>query len=146
MAAHPHGSRSPGPLAATTEMRLRVAIALTALFVLIEAIAGILAHSLALLSDAGHNLTDTLALVLSLWAFELARRPSTAERTFGLHRAGILAALANAVVLVVIAVGILIEAYQRFRSPEAVHADLMIGVAAVAVVLNLVIAIWLHAA
>src|SRR5579884_3861039 len=79
MAAHPHGSRSPGPLAATTEMRLRVAIALTALFVLIEAIAGILAHSLALLSDAGHNLTDRLALVLSLWAFELARRPSTAE-------------------------------------------------------------------
>lgn len=146
MAGHSHGRGVHGPPAVTTATRLRIAVALTALFVVVEGAAGILSHSLALLSDAGHNLTDTLALVLSLWAFELARRPSTAERTFGLHRAGILAALANAVVLVVIGVGILIEAYQRFLSPESIHADIMIAVAAVALVLNLVIALWLHAA
>ncbi len=146
MAGHNHGPGVHGPLAVATVTRLRAAIALTALFVVVEGAAGILSHSLALLSDAGHNLTDTLALVLSLWAFELARRPSTAERTFGLHRAGILAALANAVVLVVIAIGILIEAYQRFVSPEPVHSDIMIAVAAIALALNLGIAIWLHAA
>jgi cobalt-zinc-cadmium efflux system protein len=146
MAGHVHGPPTGAPGSASTAMRLRIAVGLTAFFVVLEAVAGILSHSLALLSDAGHNLTDTLALILSLWAFELALRPSTAERTFGLHRAGILAALANAVVLVAIAVGILIEAYQRFLEPEPVHAEVMIGVAVVALVLNLAIAVWLHAA
>src|SRR5579884_484739 len=146
MVGHHHGPDLHGIESASTSTRLRLAVGLTALFVVVEALAGYFSHSLALLADAGHNMTDTLALGLSLWTYELASQPSTARRTFGLHRAGILAALANAVVLVVIAVSILIEAYQRFRAPEAVHADLMIGVAAVAVVLNLVIAIWLHAA
>ncbi|MGH2457613.1 MAG: cation diffusion facilitator family transporter [Chloroflexota bacterium] len=140
---HPHPE---GPNAAGTALRLRVAIGLTALFVVLEGLAGLFSHSLALLSDAGHNLTDVLALVLSLWAFELASRPSTAERTFGLHRAGILAALANAIVLIVIAVGILVEAYRRFLAPEPVAADVMIAVAAVAMGLNLLIALWLHRA
>lgn len=145
MIGHHHPPALRGPEGTSTEVRLRVAVALTALFVVVEALAGYFSHSLALLADAGHNMTDTLALGLSLWTYELASQPSTARRTFGLHRAGILAALANAVVLVVIAVGILIEAYQRFRAPETVEAGPMIGVAAVAVVLNLLIALWLHA-
>src|SRR5579884_2368165 len=146
MVGHHHGPDLHGIESASTSTRLRLAVGLTALFVVVEGLAGYFSHSLALLSDAGHNMTDTLALGLSLWAFELAGRPSTAERTYGLHRAGILAALANAAVLVVIAGGILIEAYQRLRSPEPVHADIMIVVATIAVVLNLVIAFWLHAA
>lgn len=142
--AHQHSSPPGGANAARTAYRLRIAIGLTALFVLVEGLAGLASHSLALLADAGHNLTDVLALILSLWAFELASHPSTAERTFGLHRAGILAALANAIVLVVIAVGIVVEAYRRLVAPEPVAAGLMIAVAAVATVLNLAIALWLH--
>lgn len=145
MIGHHHPPALRGPEGTSTEIRLRVAVALTALFVIVEALAGYFSHSLALLADAGHNMTDTLALGLSLWTYELASQPSTERRTFGLHRAGILAALANAIVLVVIAVGILIEAYQRVRAPETVEAGPMIGVAAVAVVLNLLIALWLHA-
>lgn len=146
MVGHHHAPRPGGPGAADTATRLRIAIGLTALFVVVEGVAGLLSRSLALLADAGHNLADVLALILTLWAFELASRPSTAERTFGYHRAGILAALANAVALVVIAAGILIEAYQRFRAPEAVDAGVMVVVAALAMALNLAIALWLHAA
>lgn len=145
MIGHHHPPALRGPEGTSTEIRLRVAVALTALFVIVEALAGYFSHSLALLADAGHNMTDTLALGLSLWTYELASQPSTERRTFGLHRAGILAALANAIVLVVIAVGILIEAYQRVRAPETVEAGPMIAVATVAVVLNLLIALWLHA-
>jgi len=146
MAGHFHAPQPGGPGVAATAMRLRIAVALTALFVVVEGVAGVYAHSLALLSDAGHNLTDTLALVLTLWTFQLASRPSTAERTFGFHRAGILAALANAVVLVIIAIGILVEAYRRFSAPDVVQSTVMIAVAAVAMVLNLAVALWLHGA
>ncbi len=123
---------------------LGLSIAVTGLFVVAEVIAGIFANSLALLSDAGHNLADVLALVFSWFAIRLAQRPASAERTFGYHRAGILAALANAVALVVIALVIFYEAAQRLFTAEQPNSALMIGVAAAAVLINGLIAFWLH--
>ena len=97
-----------------------------------------------LLSDAGHNLADALALIFSWYALRLAGKPADARRTYGSHRAGILAALVNAAALVVIALFIFWEAVERLRSPEPVQGGLMIGVALAAVLLNGVIALWLH--
>jgi cobalt-zinc-cadmium efflux system protein len=121
-----------------------LAVLLTLLFVVAEAIAGWLGHSLALFSDAGHNLADALALLFSWYALRVASRPSTAARTFGYHREGILAALVNAVSLVVIAMVIAWEAVERLRHPSPVHGVVVIGVAAAAVMLNATIALWLR--
>jgi cobalt-zinc-cadmium efflux system protein len=121
-----------------------IAVALTLAFVLVEAVCGWLAHSLALLSDAGHNLTDAAALGFSWYALWMANKPSHQGMTFGYHRVGVLAALCNAVSLLVIAVFIAWEAIIRIRQPEAADGRVMIGVAAGAVVLNLLIGIWLH--
>src|SRR5437588_10091893 len=115
---------------------LVLSIVLTLTFVAGEAVAGYFANSLALLSDAGHNFADALALIFSWFALRVARRPADARRTYGYHRAGILAALVNAVSLVVIALLIAWEAVQRLRHPEPVQGGLMIGVALVAVALN----------
>jgi cobalt-zinc-cadmium efflux system protein len=123
---------------------MALSVALTMAFVVGEAVAGYLAHSLALLSDAGHNLADALALVLTWYALRVSRRPADARRTFGNHRMGILAALINAVSLVVIALFIFWEAAQRLRTPEPVAGGAMIGVALVAIVLNGVISFWLR--
>jgi cobalt-zinc-cadmium efflux system protein len=123
---------------------MALSVALTLAFVAGEAAAGYFAHSLALLSDAGHNLADALALVLSWYALRAARRPPDARRTFGQHRVGILAALINAVSLVVIALFIFWEAAQRLRSPQPVEGGPMIVVALVAIALNVVISLWLH--
>jgi len=122
-----------------------VSIVLTALFVAVEAVAGYWSNSLALLSDAGHNFTDALALVFSWYAVRASRWPADAKRTFGYHRAGILAALINAGSLVLIALFVFWEAVQRLNSPEPVQGGLMIGVALAAVLLNGLISIWLHA-
>ena len=113
------------------------AVALTLTFVLVEAIAGWTAHSLALLSDAGHNLADAAALGFSWYALWIANKPSHQGMTFGYHRVGVFAALANAVSLVLIAVFIGWEAIVRIREPQA--AD---GTAAI--VVNLAIGLWLH--
>src|SRR5579884_933253 len=129
---------------APTGRYLGLSIAVTGAFVAAELVAGIFANSLALISDAGHNFADALALIFSWYAIRLAQRPSSAERTFGYHRASILAALVNAVALVVIALIIFWEAGQRFLHPEHPHSGLMIGVAAAAVSLNALIAFWLH--
>src|SRR5205823_14754256 len=96
------------------------------------------------MSDAGHNFADALALIFSWYAIGISRRPANASRTFGYHRVGILAALVNAVSLVVIALLIFWEAIQRLRAPEPVHSGLMIGVALVAVLMNTGIALWLR--
>jgi cobalt-zinc-cadmium efflux system protein len=128
----------------TTGRRLGLSIILTLTFVVGEAVAGYLANSLALLSDAGHNFADALALILSWYAVRLARRPADARRTFGYHRAGVLAALVNAVSLVLIALFIFWEAIQRLRNPEPVQAAPMIGVAVIAVLLNGLISLWLR--
>ncbi len=120
------------------------AVALTLTFVLVEAIAGWTAHSLALLSDAGHNLADAAALGFSWYALWIANKPSHQGMTFGYHRVGVFAALANAVSLVLIAVFIGWEAIVRIREPQAANGPMMIGVATAAIVVNLAIGLWLH--
>src|SRR5437660_7638574 len=129
---------------AMTGRRMVFSIGLTVAFVLVETAAGFFSHSLALLSDAGHNFADALALLLAWYALGAARRPANASRTFGYHRVGILAALANAVTLVVIALLIFWEAFQRLRAPAPVQSGLMIGVALAALLMNTVISLWLR--
>jgi cobalt-zinc-cadmium efflux system protein len=124
---------------------MRAAVLLTLAFVAGETIAGHLADSLALLSDAGHNFADAAALGLSWYALWIARKPSNEGMTYGYHRVGILAALVNAASLVLIALFIVWEAIDRLRHPQAVHGWLMIVVAAVAIAVNLLIGLWLHA-
>lgn len=127
-----------------SDRRMGAAVALTVLFVAAEAVAGWLGHSVALFSDAGHNLADAMALAFSWYALRIARRPSSSTRTFGYHRVGILAALVNAVSLVLIALWIAWEAAQRVIHPRPVHGAMMIGVAAAAVGINALIAVWLQ--
>jgi cobalt-zinc-cadmium efflux system protein len=122
-----------------------LAVLLTVAFVVGEAIAGYFAHSLALLSDAGHNFADAAALGFSWYALWIAKKPANREMTYGYHRVGILAALVNAVSLVVIALLILWEATHRLLHPQPVHGGLMIIVAGVAIGVNLLIGFWLHA-
>ena len=120
------------------------AVALTLAFVMVEAISGWLSHSLALLSDAGHNLADAAALGFSWYALSIAHKPSHEGMTFGYHRVGIFAALANAVSLVLIAVFIGWEALGRIREPQAANGSVMVVVAVAAIVVNLAIGLWLH--
>jgi cobalt-zinc-cadmium efflux system protein len=96
------------------------------------------------MSDAGHNFADALALASSWYGIWIARKPSTSKRTFGYHRVGILAALINAVSLVVIALLILWEAVDRFRHPERIESTPMIVLALIAVLMNTVITLWLR--
>jgi cobalt-zinc-cadmium efflux system protein len=138
---HHHGHNHAAGL---TEARLRLSLLLTGVFVVLEGAAGLSAHSLALLSDAGHNFTDALALALAWYAVWIARKPATPTKTYGYHRVGILAALMNAATLLVIAILILVEAVNLFRAPVPVHSLPMIVVASVAVLLNTVIAMWLR--
>jgi cobalt-zinc-cadmium efflux system protein len=105
-------------------------------FVGVELAAGVWANSLALLSDAGHNFTDVIALALSWYAVRLSTQPAHAGKTFGYHRAGILVALANSTTLALVSLGILYEAFKRFRSPEEVRSNVLIGVAAAAFLIN----------
>jgi len=126
--------------------RVAVSIWLTVAFVAGEALAGYFGNSLALLSDAVHSFADAVALAITWLALRVARKPADAHRTFGSHRAGILAALANAVGLVVIALAIFREAVERFRTPEPTDSGLMIWVAIAAIALNGWISFWLHSA
>ena len=130
----------------TTGRRLILSIIVTTAFVVGEAIAGYFAHSLALLSDAGHNFSDALALVFSWYGIWMAQKPSTPKRTFGHHRVGILTALVNSVSLVVIALLIFWEAISRLRHPAPVRSTPMIIVALIAVLMNTVISLWLRSA
>ena len=129
---HVHGATS-GPM-------LWISLLITLTFVVGEYLAGRAANSLALISDAGHNLSDALALGLAAYAVWVARKPANARKTFGYHRVAILTALFNAVSLIVIGVLILAEAVSLFRHPEMVNGNLMIGVAAIAFFMNTVIA------
>jgi cobalt-zinc-cadmium efflux system protein len=122
------------------------AVALTLAFVVAEALAGWFGNSLALLSDAGHNLADAAALGLSWYALRIADKPSHHGMTFGYHRVGVLAALVNAVSLVLIALVIGFEAIQRLRHPEPASGRLMVVVALTAIVVNVWISVRLHGA
>ncbi len=111
-------------------------------FVGFEAVAGLYANSLALLTDAAHNLTDALALSLTWYAHRLSNRPANADKTFGYHRAGILVALLNSTTLALIAFGIFHEAWGRFVAPPVVNSDVLMSVGSAALVVNLLTA-WL---
>jgi cobalt-zinc-cadmium efflux system protein len=117
--------------------RLVLALGLTATILVAEAVGGWLSHSLALLSDAGHMLSDVVAQALSLAALLIATRPSDARRTYGWHRVEILAALGNGVALVVLALVIIWQGWLRLHAPVAVNTGLMMPIAAVGLVANI---------
>jgi len=119
-----------------TGARLRLALALTLAVLLIEFAGGLLSHSLALLSDAGHVLTDVFALGLAWFAVEQSKRPADQRRTYGYQRVSILAALLNAITLIVIVLAIAIEAVRRLMDPAPVQGGLVIATALVAIAIN----------
>ncbi len=136
MPNHSHAHSHFGDLAKQTTQRLALSLLLTAFFVIIETAAGILGNSLALLTDAAHNFTDVIALGLSWYALRIAAKPANAGKTFGYHRVGILVALVNSTTLILIAAGIFYEAWQRLLTPPEVDSTLLIGVGAVAFLIN----------
>src|SRR6476660_10422326 len=140
---HSHHHHNHGAASASSRM-MADAVALTLSFVMIEALFGWRGRSLALLSDAGHNLADAAALAFSWYAVWIAGKASHHGMTFGYHRVGIFAALINAISLVVIAVVIGWEGITRIRHPEVANGTVMIGVAGAAIVVNGLIGLWLH--
>lgn len=124
-------------------MVLRISLAATLAYVVVTFVAGLRAHSLALLSEAGHNVSDFLALLLSFAAVYFQSRPADQARTFGYQRAGVLAAFINAGTLIVIALWIIVEAVHRLSSPVAVEPRIMMIVAAAGVAMNGAIAAML---
>jgi cobalt-zinc-cadmium efflux system protein len=135
-----HVHAAPAPGASRTQSVLRFSLVATLAYVAVTFIFGLRAHSLALLSEAGHNASDFLALLLSFAAVYFQTRPADDSRTFGYQRAGVLAAFVNAVTLVVISIWIGIEAIHRLSAPVAVQPGLMMWVAAAGVLMNGVIA------
>jgi cobalt-zinc-cadmium efflux system protein len=136
---HLHAA-SDSPGAQRTQSVLRFSLAATLAYVAITFVAGLRAHSLALLSEAGHNVSDFLALLLSFAAVYFQSRPASNSKTFGYQRAGVLAAFINAGTLIVISLWIAMEAVHRLSTPVAVQPKLMIVVAAAGVLMNGVIA------
>jgi cobalt-zinc-cadmium efflux system protein len=122
--------------ASRTTLVLRISLAATLAYVVVTFVAGLRAHSLALLSEAGHNVSDFLALLLSFVAVYFHSRPADHARTFGYQRAGVLAAFINAGTLIVISMWITVEAVHRFSSPVAVQPRIMMIVAAAGVAMN----------
>jgi cobalt-zinc-cadmium efflux system protein len=149
VSAHSHehggdGGHAHGVSADADSRKLAVALALILGFMLVEVVAGLVAGSLALLSDAGHMLTDAAAIGLSLVAIRLAARPAQGVMTYGLKRVEILSAQANGVTLLVLALLILFEGVRRLIDPPGVEGGLVLAVALVGVVVNL-IATWVLA-
>src|SRR3989442_2306930 len=132
------------PLRAESRRRLALVLGISGLVMVVEAVGGWVAHSLALLAAAGHMLADVGALGLSLGVAYVAQRPATAERTFGLLRLETLAALVNGAALLAISIGVAIEALHRLRDPAPVHGALLVAVAALGLVANLAGAAILH--
>jgi cobalt-zinc-cadmium efflux system protein len=126
--------------------RLALTLLLVLVYMLVELVGGLVANSLALLADAGHMLSDAAALVLSLLAMWIARRPPTARRTFGYYRAEILAALVNGAALVAISIYVFVEAYFRFRSPPRVMGAWMMAIAVGGLLVNVAGLVILHGA
>src|SRR5256714_7131261 len=119
--------------------RLRLALLLTAIVLVVEVVGGLWAQSLALLSDAGHVVTDLAVLALSIFALRQGQRPASPRRTFGYQRVGILVALLNALLLGAIVVGIVVEALHRLQNPSAVLGGVMAAAAGLGVGLPLAI-------
>lgn len=122
---------------ANTKM-LAIALALTGTFLIAEVVGAFVFNSLALLSDAGHMLTDVAALVIALMAIRIGRKAPDEKRTFGYRRFEILAAAFNAIMLFAVAIYVLVEAVQRFRAPEPVGSTGMLIVATLGLVVNLI--------
>src|SRR5512135_1607189 len=141
--AHAHGLAA---LQRSPTKALRIALGLTLVLLVGETVGGLLSHSLALLADAGHVLTDAGALALSLFVAWLSRQPSSAAKTYGYLRWEILAALINGATLLGISAWIVIEAFARFRHPEQVHGGVMLAAAGLGFVVNGVAAWLLHGA
>lgn len=132
---HDHGHSHA---AGANERSLKIALGLTATFLVVELVAGVVTQSLALISDAAHMFTDTAALVIALMAVRMGKRAADAKRTFGYHRFEILAAAFNAMLLFGVAVYIGFEAYLRLKSPPEVQATGMLVVALIGMAVNLV--------
>jgi cobalt-zinc-cadmium efflux system protein len=137
MHVHVHGAGGPTRV-------LKISLAVTLAYIVLLIVAGVRAHSLALLSEAGHNLSDFLALSLSLVAVYFQSRPASSTKTYGYHRAGVLAALVNATSLVAVSFFIFYEAFRRLQHPQQVQAGVMMWVAAAGVVMNGAIALLLY--
>ncbi|HXS77122.1 MAG TPA: cation diffusion facilitator family transporter [Terracidiphilus sp.] len=135
-----HVHAAPAPGASRTQSVLGVSLVATLAYVVITFIFGLRAHSLALLSESGHNASDFLALLLSFVAVYFQTRPANHSKTFGYQRAGVLAAFVNAATLVVISIWIGIEAVHRLAAPVIVQPKLMMWVAAAGVLMNGIIA------
>ncbi len=138
---HLHLNPEGGP---ENQRRVLFAMLLTGGFMFAEVIGGLLSGSLALLADAGHMLTDSAALALAWLAFQIARRPADARRSFGYRRFEVLAAFANGLALFAIVAWILFEAVQRLTNPVEIHGAPMLGVAAVGLVVNIIALKILH--
>ncbi|MGH9631102.1 MAG: cation diffusion facilitator family transporter [Bryobacteraceae bacterium] len=128
----------------TTGKVLTASLAATVLFVVVQVWAGLYADSIALLSDAGHNLTDALALGLALLGFYLQSKPPDEVKTFGYQRGGVLAAFINALMLMGLSLYLFYESYERLLNPREVHEPTMIVVASVGIVLNAAVMWGLH--
>ncbi len=131
---HAHGLRAP----AGGIRDLLIALSITVLMMIVEVVGGLLSNSLALLSDAGHMFTDNVALLLSFFAMKFATMPATDRKTFGFYRLEILAAFVNGVVLVLMSLYIMYEAYLRIIHPQPVAGKLMLVVAAIGLVANII--------
>jgi len=143
MHLHAHGSRSHDhPHAHDAGSRVAWTLGLTLALMLVEFLGGLWTNSLALIADAGHMLSDAVALGATWWAIQRSRRPATPKRTFGERRAETLAALFNGATLLVVAGGVLNEAFQRLRSPEQIKAGPMLAIAVVGLAVNLA-GLWL---
>ena len=136
---HVHAAPA-GPGVNRTQSVLRISLVVTLAYVVVTFVAGLRAHSLALLSEAGHNVSDFLALLLSFAAVYFQMRPADNTRTFGYQRAGVLAAFVNAATLIVLSLWIALEAIHRLSAPVAVHPRIMMITAAAGVLMNGVIA------
>lgn len=123
---------------------LRLALGLTVVILLIELVGGLLSHSLALLSDAGHVLTDVFALGLAWFAVEQSKRPADHRRTFGYQRVSLLAALLNSVTLILIVIAIAYEAVRRLIAPQPVHGQIVIVAALAGIAINVFVLLALR--
>jgi cobalt-zinc-cadmium efflux system protein len=139
--SHDHGGHGHSHTPANYNKAFGIGILLNSIFVIIEAFYGVIGHSLALLSDAGHNLSDVLSLILAWVAAALSKRRPTSQSTYGYRRSSILAALFNAVVLLIAIGAIAWEAIQRFNAPAPVTGHTVIWVAGVGIAINAITAL-----
>lgn len=136
---HSHGKgHAHDHTAGANERSLKIALALTTTFLFVELTGGILAKSLALISDAAHMFTDTAALAIALMAIRIGKRSADRKRTFGYHRFEILAAAFNAMLLFLVALYILYEAYLRLKAPPEIQSTTMLVIAVLGLVVNLI--------